>query len=160
MPRRHNESGSRLYSIWKNMRRRCSNPHCAYYHSYGGRGISVCAEWHKYENFRDWALTHGYKDGLTIDRIDNDRNYAPDNCRWATMKQQSNNTRTNRVIAHNGESHTLTEWSDIVGIRFATLWDRLDNGWSIERALTEPVHNNGRRPNCGADMRKEAHNGC
>lgn len=154
---KHGDHKKRLYRIWIGMKYRCNNPNHSYYRDYGARGITVCGEWEKYENFRDWALSNGYQNDLTIDRIDNDKGYSPENCRWITMKKQSNNRRTNRVIECNGEKHTLSEWSEIVGVCVGTLWDRLKNGWSTERALFEPVHNNGgnRRkecPNCGAKM--------
>lgn len=140
---KHGEHGTRLYGIWKNMKYRCSNPNSPAYKDYGARGIFVCAEWQQYEPFRAWAIANGYRENLTIDRIENDKGYSPDNCRWATMKTQSNNTRMNRIIEFDGAEHTLTEWAEITGVCVATLWDRLKNGWSIERALTEPVHNNG-----------------
>lgn len=153
---KHGDWGTRLYRIWKNMRQRCSNPNCPAYPAYGGRGITVCKEWDDYITFKGWALQNGYSEALTLDRKNNDLGYSPENCRWATVKQQSNNTRTNHVLEHNGQKNTLSQWAEILGVSVTTLWDRLKSGWSVERTLTEPIHNNGGNrafsPNCGAKM--------
>lgn len=90
----HGQSGTRLYRIWKAMKTRCTNPNTNDWKNYGGRGITVCPEWmNSFQAFFDWAVTHDYSDELAIDRINNDKGYSPDNCRWATMKEQRHNQR-------------------------------------------------------------------
>jgi len=95
----HGDSYTALYSVYQNIKDRCNNPRNHAYKNYGGRGISVCEAWNTFEVFKKWALENGYKKGLSIDRIDNDGNYCPKNCRWATMKEQQNNRRNNRKVA-------------------------------------------------------------
>ena len=133
----HGERYTRLFNIWAGMKARCYNKTDPSYKNYGGRGISVCEEWRKsFVNFRDWAKSNGYKDSLTIDRIDNNGNYCPENCRWATAKQQSNNRRSNVYVTINGETHTVTEWSEINGISYHTIASRRRKGWSDVDAVT------------------------
>lgn len=128
----------RLYGVYKGMKRRCYNPKEHEYERYGGRGIKICDEWlNDYGAFRTWAMANGYQQGLTIDRIDNDGNYCPENCRWATRKEQNNNTSQNRRISFDGLTLTVTEWAKKIGITQQALQKRLNN-WSLERALTEP----------------------
>ena len=109
---RHRESHSRLYRIWDHMVMRCHSPTSHAFPRYGGRGITVCAEWRDYIGFRDWARANGYRDDLSIDRIDNDSGYRPSNCRWATAKEQMNNRGCNVYIEYDGRRQTLTQWSE------------------------------------------------
>lgn len=109
---RHGESHTRLHNAWANMKYRCLNPNADCYENYGGRGITVCEEWiNSYEAFRDWALSNGYTDDLTLDREDNNGNYEPDNCRWVTYTTQNNNRRDNVLYEVDGEVLTLEELS-------------------------------------------------
>lgn len=122
------------------MRDRCNNPHSPKYELYGGRGITVCGEWNDYSVFKEWAVLHGYQDNLSIDRIETNEGYRPDNCRWVTQKIQCNNKRNNRYLTFNGETKTMMEWSECVNIPYSTIRSRLNNlGWSVERALSAPV---------------------
>ncbi len=135
----HGDRQTRLYNIWVRMKQRCENPYDAAYRDYGGRGISVCKDWSNYIGFRNWAVSHGYSDSLTIDRVNNDGNYCPENCRWATRKEQSRNRRNNRYITANGEKHLMEDWAQITGIDKRTIHQRLKRGWSEERAIMQGV---------------------
>ena len=104
---------------------------------YGGRGISVCDEWNEFKAFKEWAMNNGYSDQLTIDRINVNGNYEPDNCGWATQKEQCRNKRDNHYLTFQGETKTLIEWSELVGIRQETIRHRInDYGYTVEEALT------------------------
>lgn len=134
--KKHGGRNSKLYRIWSNMKDRCNNPDCKVYSDYGGRGIKVCKEWiDDFSAFQKWALANGYKEGLTIDRKDNDKGYSPDNCRWTDRKIQGNNKRNCRYITYKGQRKTVAEWSDIRGIPHDTLLYRLNHGWETERIL-------------------------
>lgn len=123
------------------MKNRCFNQKTPRYVDYGGRGIKVCDEWkNDFKEFYDWSISHGYSDKLTIDRINNNGNYEPSNCRWVDMFVQGNNSRHNHMIEFNCEKHSLSEWSRILGISRHNLNNRINTyGWSVERALTTPV---------------------
>ena len=141
-PIKHGYSKTRLYGIWGNMKRRCTDPKSDNYNYYGGRGISICDEWlNDSSSFINWAINNGYEKHLTLDRIDPDGNYCPENCRWITQKEQSNNTRKNRYIEYEDERLTLAQWSDKTGIRVSTLFYRLKSGWNIKDVLTKEVRN-------------------
>ena len=129
---KHNLVKTPIYHIWQQMKKRCSNPNNPAYKNYGGRGIKVCNRWLEFENF--------YKDigerpeGLTIERIDNNGNYKPGNCKWATRKEQCRNRRTNRMVSYMGKEKCLADWADILGINNRTLTSRL-NRHSVEVAF-------------------------
>lgn len=137
----HGTTKNRLYRIWANMKSRCYNPKASRFEHYGGKGVIVCEEWrNSFQAFHDWAMSHGYADNLSIDRIDVNGNYEPGNCRWEQPKGQSNSLSVNRKITFNGITKTLAEWAAITGINRRTIAARLDlHGWSVERALTVPV---------------------
>lgn len=132
--RTHDMSDRSEYNTWLQMRSRCANPKAAAYHRYGGRGIGVCERWRDFSAFL--ADMGPRPTGTTLDRIDNDGNYEPGNCRWATKKVQVNNTSRNRRIEYGGLCLTVTEWAERIGVTPTALSGRLDNGWTIERALT------------------------
>lgn len=134
-------TNSRIYNIWRSMKQRCYDSNAISFPNYGGRGISVCDEWRNdFMAFYNWSIANGYADNLTIDRIDSKGNYEPSNCRWVTYKQQANNTSSNVLVTHNGESHTLAMWGEILGIQPQTLNYRINHAkWSIEKAFTTPV---------------------
>lgn len=136
----HGLSKTRLYRIWNHMNLRCGRKTDDNYKHYGQRGIDVCIEWKDdFLSFYKWAMDNGYSDSLSIDRINNDKGYSPDNCRWVDQKVQANNTRWNHHIEYNGEDHTLSEWGEILGIKPNTLLYRIRRGWDLERAFTTEV---------------------
>ncbi|MGI9491753.1 MAG: hypothetical protein ACR2QF_05050 [Geminicoccaceae bacterium] len=138
--RKHGLSGTRLESIRNSMVRRCTQPWRDNYRYYGGRGIKVCDDWkNDPKAFYDWALSNGYKENLSIERIDVDGNYEPSNCKFVPWEKQSANRRNNIKITFAGQTKCLTAWAREFGIRHHTLKARLNRGWSIERALMEPV---------------------
>lgn len=133
----------RLYHIWLSMRERCNNKNHVQYANYGGRGIKVCKEWDDYLSFKEWALSNGYCENLTIDRVDNDKGYSPDNCRWATAKEQANNRRSNHLLTLNGETHNIEWWAQKTGLPRHAIDGRIRRGWSDCEILTTPLLTKG-----------------
>ena len=135
--KRYGDTNDKCYLTWRNMLKRCYSTEDKY-KNYRELGITVCDEWNKdFRPFRDWALQHGYAENLTIDRINNNGNYSPENCRWVDYKVQANNRRSNHLITFNGETHSVTEWSNIYKIPAAVLYGRLRNS-SFEEAISKP----------------------
>ena len=129
--------GEKLYNTWNRMIHRCYDPKHHKYYRYGARGISVCDDWrNNYDTFYNWAINNGYKEGLSIDRINNDGNYEPSNCRWTTRKQQQRNMSRNKVIEYKGETKCLSEWCEELNLYYPTIISRLHKGWSSDKALS------------------------
>lgn len=137
----HGYYGERLNHVWNSMVQRCCNENNRAYHNYGGRGIKICDEWRNdYTAFREWALANGYDENAahgecTLDRIDVDGDYEPDNCRWISMHEQNFNRRDSLVFTYNGEEKTLKEWCNESDWSYDTVWHRLRRGWTFEEAL-------------------------
>lgn len=132
----HGKSHSRLYRIWNSMKQRCANPNTISYKYYGAKGIAVCEEWESsFQAFYNWAMSHGYADNLSIDRIDANGNYCPENCRWATNVEQQNHTSYNRLYTYKGETLNVMQWAKKLGMSANMLYKRLLRGWDIDRAL-------------------------
>lgn len=136
--RKHGISGSRIYNVWRGMRQRCESPSHNAYHRYGGRGIYVCQRWQSFENFL--ADMGQPAPGMTIERVDNDGPYSPENCRWASRAEQASNRAVNRNITWNGETLNLSQWSERTGIHRNTLERRVDLGWPLDRVFAPEKH--------------------
>lgn len=142
----HGKSSTRLYITWNNMKQRCYNAKNKEYKDYGGRGITVCEEWLDKENgfisFYNWSMSHGYQDNLEIDRIDNDKGYSSNNCRWATRKEQLNNYRKNHVITYQGQQYSIKQLSEKLNISERVLRYRIESNWNEEDLSLPPKFNN------------------
>ena len=133
---RNGESSTKLYIAWMSMLHRCYRGKTRTEKRYQKRGITVCDEWrNSFDSFKQWAMSNGYSDSLSLDRIDNNAGYSPDNCRWATRKQQANNTSQNVYVEWRGETRTLAEWADYAGLPYHVIRNRIVRGWDMERAL-------------------------
>ena len=135
---KHGLVWTREYKIWAGIKDRCLNPKCSNYHNYGGRGITICEEW-KNNPARFVSDMGKCPDGYSIERIDNERGYSKENCRWATILEQHQNTRRNIHITFNQETRTLTDWAMHLGVRKQTLSMRIQSGWPYEKVLATPV---------------------
>ncbi|NSW82555.1 MAG: hypothetical protein HPY90_04640 [Syntrophothermus sp.] len=141
----HGLKRHRLYRIWSKMKERCNNPRSKFYELYGGRGIKVCEEWaNDFQAFYDWAMANGYREGLTIDRKNNDGDYEPENCRWVTRKIQNNNVRRNVLYTVNGETHTQREWEEILGMRRGSLYKIRQKGERVEEFILKAISERSR----------------
>jgi hypothetical protein len=137
--RKHGMRGSRIYDCWRSMKSRCSNPKDEGYFRYGGRGISYDPKWETFEGFYE-DMKDGYNDELTLDRIEVNEGYSKSNCKWSTPTEQAHNRRNNKKVIYKGKEHKLVDlYKELeCDIPYGTVLDRLQSGWSAERALTEP----------------------
>ena len=141
LKKKHGMFGTRLYNVWHSMKERCYVESATSYKNYGERGIKVCDEWQEFIPFMKWAYANGYDENAprgqcTLDRIDYNGDYCPENCRWADWGTQTSNKSSNRYITYNGKTQTIHQWSIDIGLNEQTLTNRINRGWSIERALT------------------------
>lgn len=126
-----------LYAYWHNIRSRCNNPNTENFCYYGAKGVKMCAEWENdYYAFEKWCIETGHKKGLSLDRIKLNEGYGPDNCRWASPKQQARNRSNNVMLSYNGESRCAAEWAEIIGVTNLTIWNRTKKGLPIEKILS------------------------
>lgn len=137
---KHGMTNTRIYKCWSRMKERCYNPHNADYPNYGGRGIEVCEEWcNSFEAFYEWAMSHGYTDNLTIERIDSNKDYCPGNCTWSDRLQQANNRRYCRMYTYNGKTQNLKQWCKEMNMDYKLVHGRIYAlHWTFEKAITTP----------------------
>lgn len=137
--RTHGETKSKMFNRWSSIKNRCTNPRNYHYANYGGRGITICDEWSdSYEAFKKWALANGYEEGLQLDRIDNEKGYSPENCRYVTPQVNCNNKRTNKTVEYRSQTFTIAELSRYMGVADHLISTRLKKGWSVENAVHTP----------------------
>ena len=138
----HGLSYTKIYSIWKGMKRRCSPKSKDHRKNYFERNITVCKEWNIFENFYNWVIKSEYKTGFTIDRIDVNKGYSPNNCRWATPKQQSNNRQITKSFTYNEKTLSLSEWADVTELPYHVVFKRFKKGWTPKRIIETPLVKN------------------
>lgn len=135
---RHGKSYERIYHIYAGMKNRCYNTNAPNYVRYGGRGIAICEEWlNDFQTFYEWSIENGYTDQFSIDRIDNDKGYSPDNCRWATNETQSNNKGNQAKLTINGITKTIAQWAKESGVKYTTIHARHIRGWTGESLISK-----------------------
>lgn len=139
---KHGDFGTKLYGIWNGMKTRCYNKNHKYYADYGGRGIKVCDEWKDYIGFKQWAIPAGYHEGLSIERIDVDGDYCPENCKWIPLSEQNRNKRNTIHIKYEGKLYTMKEIAKITGLKERTIKGRYERGWSPEKIFNTPLKKN------------------
>jgi hypothetical protein len=141
----HGMSNTKIYKVWSSMKSRCSNVNHSAYKNYGGRGISVCKRWLEFEGFYNWVKSSNYKDGLTLERLDVNGDYCPDNCIWITKSKQSSNTRDCIELTYRGKTMIMKEWAEELNIPYSVLQHRIYRGWNTEKALSTPIKSSNRR---------------
>lgn len=155
---KHGYAGTKIYYRWSDMRRRCNNPNHKCYKDYGGRGIKVCEEWNSsFESFLEWAQSTGYDESLTLDRIDNNGNYEPDNCRWISMVEQANNRRSSHYLEYQGKKMTITQWAEYIGIADGVIWNRLKLNWPVGEVLGFEPHSYPRPYHAPSEYKRRNH---
>lgn len=142
----HGQHKHRIYGIWRSMKERCHNPNHDAYNRYGGRGITVCLRWQKFENFLSDNASL-FREGLSLDRKNNNGNYSPRNCEWVTKTAQSNNRHNNLFFSFSGSRLTCAQWARKLGVKEITLRKRYQAGWSVQNILTKPVRQRRSVPN-------------
>lgn len=141
----HKMAKTRLYKIWAGMKQRCINPNTTGFENYGGRGIDYIPEWENFETFKEWAIQSGYNDALTIDRIDVNKGYSPQNCRWANETQQARNKRSNLYFTYQNQTRCLKDWATYLKIDYLLLYGRIvTRHWDFEKAINTPIMENRR----------------
>lgn len=139
LPKTHGLCHTNEHAIWKAMRQRCKNKNASNYYRYGGRGIKICEEWNLFEAFYKWCIESGFEAGMTIDRIDNNGNYSPENCRWADRITQGNNKSNNKKIVYRGVPLSLNQIERMTGIDRRTIAYRVKSGWDAEKIVNTPA---------------------
>jgi len=133
-----------IYHKWENMKQRCLNPKHPSYHNYGGRGITLCNGWENFLNFYEWSINNNYSDSLELDRINNNGNYEPNNCRFISHQANNNNKRSNQSLSYCGKEYSLKDLANKFNINPTTLKTRLFKGWDLEKSIKEPIRKVGR----------------